>query len=756
MKLIRRSFSLAVILTIALLLPGSPGSSLAARGSCGQPNSTGGMPLASDALGVLRASVGLDRCGLCVCDVDGNGLIFSSDALSVLRASVGLPATIECGICSGGAVTGTVLAPFASVEDTPPSTEGSGSLEPAPRVTVELHATDNAGVSQNLLNSTESGEDGSFFFPTSTGLGRNLMLRALNSTDRVVLRALATNEETDIEPASEFVLATVLDDLSRRGITQPLDNFTPQEYNGCVNQTRNLIPADPPTNLSDLISLLGAAGGAQLLNQIVGFAGSPDLTDALSGEHWVFTKNLYFHRSFTPSPGGGGASSNSRGVGIGGSNLCVTFDGAGRASLSTVSLTEFLLNETSGTISGGFNDGEKVNENVVRRNESETFPEPDAGYDIEPGGSVLLALDDGGTLPLIANDDFSLMALSDLENAGESTSRGFGFVFPKTTGADLSLFNGDYHVLEMLFSISLFKSQTEDFVYRETEFSVGNHVITADGDGDITFTPGNGGNLFMGKHGKGRNDLNPPTDPTIEIHLDANEDEDPVALEYTLGDDGAFTLKEDSSVIGAGAVSADGSFGIVQLNAFNVPGESGRSNSNLLTVIRKGSGQDEAALAGSFNLIGFEGGFYREFDAGAFNGNATVNHREVFALNTLGTINLEANGDLEITEIASNEAILSETSSALFNDDNPSGFVFDANVNLIANAESESGIPGTWMVEDDGKVTVNIDDLVLMGAFSADGRFFMVQGQAAEGSGNLDEGDFIVIAGFRNDAPAPP
>jgi hypothetical protein len=51
---------------------------------------------ATDALFVLRTSVGLETCDLCVCDVNGSGSVTASDALAVLRTGVGQPVSLQC------------------------------------------------------------------------------------------------------------------------------------------------------------------------------------------------------------------------------------------------------------------------------------------------------------------------------------------------------------------------------------------------------------------------------------------------------------------------------------------------------------------------------------------------------------------------------------------------------------------------------------------------------------------------------------
>jgi cysteine-rich repeat protein len=65
--------------------------------ACGVPtNSTDTDPKTSDALFVLRVSVGSLGCHVVVCDVNGNGDISTSDALAILRAAVGQPVIFDC------------------------------------------------------------------------------------------------------------------------------------------------------------------------------------------------------------------------------------------------------------------------------------------------------------------------------------------------------------------------------------------------------------------------------------------------------------------------------------------------------------------------------------------------------------------------------------------------------------------------------------------------------------------------------------
>ncbi len=85
------------LLLASLLLFAVAGRAGADVGDCG-------MPLhdpadASDALFVLRTSVDLESCDLCVCDVNDSGETTSTDALTVLRLAVGLDVTLDCPAC---------------------------------------------------------------------------------------------------------------------------------------------------------------------------------------------------------------------------------------------------------------------------------------------------------------------------------------------------------------------------------------------------------------------------------------------------------------------------------------------------------------------------------------------------------------------------------------------------------------------------------------------------------------------------------
>jgi hypothetical protein len=69
-----------------------------ATGTCGDFNENGEIT-ASDALSILRASVGSVACLDCVCDTDGSGAILASDSLRDLRYAVDQPVTLDCPEC---------------------------------------------------------------------------------------------------------------------------------------------------------------------------------------------------------------------------------------------------------------------------------------------------------------------------------------------------------------------------------------------------------------------------------------------------------------------------------------------------------------------------------------------------------------------------------------------------------------------------------------------------------------------------------
>jgi hypothetical protein len=66
---------------------------------CGDFDDNGSLQT-SDALNVLKASVGQKPCALCLCDLDGNGSKSATDALIALKSAVGVSVQLKCPACS--------------------------------------------------------------------------------------------------------------------------------------------------------------------------------------------------------------------------------------------------------------------------------------------------------------------------------------------------------------------------------------------------------------------------------------------------------------------------------------------------------------------------------------------------------------------------------------------------------------------------------------------------------------------------------
>ncbi len=67
---------------------------------CGQPVSERTNPIVTDCLAILRTSVGLRICPICVCDTDGSGTTVVTDALRCLARAVGQAVALTCSSCS--------------------------------------------------------------------------------------------------------------------------------------------------------------------------------------------------------------------------------------------------------------------------------------------------------------------------------------------------------------------------------------------------------------------------------------------------------------------------------------------------------------------------------------------------------------------------------------------------------------------------------------------------------------------------------
>jgi hypothetical protein len=86
-------FDVASGTTTTTTLPGEPSL------ECGDPAPPYNDVTANDALLVLRASVDLVECDLCLCDLNDSGEVTVLDALVTLRAAVELSATFDCPRC---------------------------------------------------------------------------------------------------------------------------------------------------------------------------------------------------------------------------------------------------------------------------------------------------------------------------------------------------------------------------------------------------------------------------------------------------------------------------------------------------------------------------------------------------------------------------------------------------------------------------------------------------------------------------------
>lgn len=107
---------LAAVLTGGLMLA-APTLSSAAQGDCGQPNSSGTKPSASDALAILKEAVGQDTaCDAepCICDINSSGSTTAADALLALKVAVGQDVEFACDCDTGPTDPACTSAEFFS------------------------------------------------------------------------------------------------------------------------------------------------------------------------------------------------------------------------------------------------------------------------------------------------------------------------------------------------------------------------------------------------------------------------------------------------------------------------------------------------------------------------------------------------------------------------------------------------------------------------------------------------------------------
>jgi hypothetical protein len=137
---------------VILLLLASP--SAAARFDCGQPKSTGSKPTTTDAVVVLKESVGLATdCDEkpCVCDVNGSGKIDISDALRTLKVAVGQNVSLACNcFVSSSSTSTTEQSAACPISDPIPDLREDCSHY----VYVYSNATEAAGLNTDGVNAT--------------------------------------------------------------------------------------------------------------------------------------------------------------------------------------------------------------------------------------------------------------------------------------------------------------------------------------------------------------------------------------------------------------------------------------------------------------------------------------------------------------------------------------------------------------------------------------------------------------------------
>jgi hypothetical protein len=135
---------LAMLLaTFVVMTWSAPRASLAAKGDCGQPVSTGNAPTSTDCLYILRTAVGIQTCSPqpCICDTGAGAGITATDGLLCLRKAVGLNVQLVCNCAitttstSTSSTSSTVTLPFMVAESGDAyitlADDGTGSAKPA-------------------------------------------------------------------------------------------------------------------------------------------------------------------------------------------------------------------------------------------------------------------------------------------------------------------------------------------------------------------------------------------------------------------------------------------------------------------------------------------------------------------------------------------------------------------------------------------------------------------------------------------------
>jgi hypothetical protein len=721
-------FSLVVLAATLFSFVGVPWAE-AGLGDCGQPLSTGSKSTSSDALYTLRAAVGLDPCGLCVCDVDGSGKVASSDALTTLRLAVGLPGAATCDVCDGPGVQGTVIAPAGSLEVEAKRASSPRAL-PLPAgvagATVELHRISLAdGTSLALLDVGTTDGDGNFSFRASTGYGTDLAVVALDSVDEPVLTALVTGSPVIVDPASEFVVSAALGDfVDKRGNGPGASEFTAREYDGSLAQAR-AVDLDPlPDNAEAFVAGIEEATAGELSDLIGTLAALPDANDSVTGAWHVLLASTAMERSTEAGVVDVSPDLNSRTIASQRSLAGVTLDGAGGLDVGSADYFDFAMVKTSGLQRFGDGSSAKVNATILLLAEDGLEPGASGGtYDTTGDGRFLAMLPDGRYVPGIVAGDGSVMAVSDLSNE-DLTVRGLGIGLPQLSGADESVFSGDYHLVE--FGTTFQTGMLEGGVQRTVFASVGAPELEADGNGSFDVSSGETTEAIL--HESGLPATDPPFDPIVSLGTDTFNDGDLDTLDYTVLDDGRLLVQAGAQTLAEGAVAGDGELAVVHVSEIGEGDgdELEEVSGGAIVLVRHASGMTRADLAGNYRFLATSVGLEAEFTPG----NLDINYRAVCASTISATVTLDANGDFQLPALVDNGACLEETS--FVDHDVVPDNVFDADVFIRRATENQGSMSGSWNVASDGVVAIG----PLTGAATPDGSVLALRGFLEEGAGS--------------------
>ena len=198
----------------------------------------------------------------------------------VLITLFALTLVTACGGGGGGTpaennISGKVTAPsgdiasyehktfFARVVDfVIPSANALSGSAPVSGATVELIAVDEGGNQIGaVIATTTTAADGSFTLSTTKTLSMNLMIRVLSTTGTAAeIRAFAVSDSVDVSPASELVVAKVIDTVaSINGAL--LAHFTAAEIDQLTALVDALSLDLSAMTIADALATIDAAAG---------------------------------------------------------------------------------------------------------------------------------------------------------------------------------------------------------------------------------------------------------------------------------------------------------------------------------------------------------------------------------------------------------------------------------------------------------------------------------------------------------------